>query len=241
MNKADQMEEDKVGYLSVHYIAKLDDNRTKLRENQIFKDMHCEIQVRTLLQHAWAEIEHDRNYKFGGVLPKEIKRRFFLAAGTLEMVDREFQSLSDDIDKYSEEVKEKTINNELDIEINSTSLLKYMSKRFDFEWVEKTFGNGDKVIIEELNNYGIYKLEDIEKIIPVDFINISQIIHSPFENFMSALRDIMIINDYKKYFKNCWEKHWYGIDTSARQLYSNYKIPIYEIQEYVGIDDEEII
>jgi predicted RNase H-like nuclease/ppGpp synthetase/RelA/SpoT-type nucleotidyltranferase len=53
------------------------------------------IQVRTVLQHAWAEFEHDVRYK--GQIPAEhgadLDRRFTLAAGLLELADREFTAI----------------------------------------------------------------------------------------------------------------------------------------------------
>src|SRR3954453_1709529 len=55
------------------------------------------VQVRTVLQHAWAEFEHDIRYK--GTVPKEhapdLDRRFTLAAGLLELADREFTIIRD--------------------------------------------------------------------------------------------------------------------------------------------------
>src|SRR5947209_6193264 len=53
------------------------------------------VQVRTILQHAWAEFEHDIRYK--GTVPAEhapdLDRRFTLAAGLLELADREFSEI----------------------------------------------------------------------------------------------------------------------------------------------------
>jgi ppGpp synthetase/RelA/SpoT-type nucleotidyltranferase len=53
------------------------------------------VQVRTVLQHAWAEFEHDIRYK--GTVPAELapdlERRFSLAAGLLELADREFSEI----------------------------------------------------------------------------------------------------------------------------------------------------
>ena len=43
----------------------------------------AQVQIRTVLQHAWAEFEHDIRYK-GSVPPEhvlELDRRFTLAAG----------------------------------------------------------------------------------------------------------------------------------------------------------------
>ncbi len=53
----------------------------------------AQIQIRTVLQHAWAEFEHDIRYK--GTVPEslapDLNRRFTLAAGLLELADREFE------------------------------------------------------------------------------------------------------------------------------------------------------
>lgn len=55
------------------------------------------IQIRTVLQHAWAEFEHDIRYK--GSVPEDdapdLDRRFTLAAGLLELADREFSAIRD--------------------------------------------------------------------------------------------------------------------------------------------------
>ncbi|MEW6604242.1 MAG: RelA/SpoT domain-containing protein, partial [Thermoproteota archaeon] len=50
---------DMVGYRSIQFVAKLDRERAKLPDYSRFKNMYFEIQVRTILQHAWAEIQHD--------------------------------------------------------------------------------------------------------------------------------------------------------------------------------------
>ncbi|VDN46192.1 protein of unknown function [Petrocella atlantisensis] len=49
---------DRFGYLSVHYIAELKDDAI-IPEHKKLKKLKFEIQVRTLLQHAWSEVEHD--------------------------------------------------------------------------------------------------------------------------------------------------------------------------------------
>jgi len=84
------------GYASVHFVVELRPQMLKLPEYALFDKMKCEIQVRTILQHAWAEIEHDIVYKSPGDIPFRLRRRFACLAGLLEIADREFESLRQD-------------------------------------------------------------------------------------------------------------------------------------------------
>jgi ppGpp synthetase/RelA/SpoT-type nucleotidyltranferase len=56
---------DELGYQSVHYLVQFSPERCALPEYQRFQGRIAEIQVRTVLQHGWAEIEHDIQYKAG--------------------------------------------------------------------------------------------------------------------------------------------------------------------------------
>ena len=85
--------EDKLGYQSVHYLVTLLPNRTSLPEYSRYSELKAELQLRTVLQHAWAEIEHDIQYKSLETIPAPIRRRFTALAGLLEIADREFQAV----------------------------------------------------------------------------------------------------------------------------------------------------
>ncbi len=65
-----------------------------------------QVQIRTVLQHAWAEFEHDIRYK--GTIPDEhvpdFDRRFTLAAGLLELADREFSTIRDRLRESTEPI-----------------------------------------------------------------------------------------------------------------------------------------
>ena len=131
-DKSESLGEDKVGYKSIHLVATLPENLLSLPEFERFRDLKFEFQVRTILQHAWAEVEHDKNYKFSGQLPPDIKRRFKLLAGFLEIADREFESISKEISEYEQKVASIIATNHLEaIEINSTSLRKYLNNKFN--------------------------------------------------------------------------------------------------------------
>jgi ppGpp synthetase/RelA/SpoT-type nucleotidyltranferase len=87
------LDPDRFGYLSLHYIASLDSQRASLTEYKRFAGLKFELQIRSILQHAWAEINHSLGYKSEAVLPKELRRRFFRLAGLLELADDQFLEL----------------------------------------------------------------------------------------------------------------------------------------------------
>lgn len=85
--------EGRFGYASRHLVVRLRDG-VGLPQMQ---GRPAQVQVRTVLQHAWAEFEHATRYK--GVVPDEhardLDRRFTLAAGLLELADQEFSAIHD--------------------------------------------------------------------------------------------------------------------------------------------------
>ncbi|MGH3350227.1 MAG: DUF429 domain-containing protein, partial [Nocardioides sp.] len=89
--------EGRFGYASRHLLVGLDPAREGQAAYELLRGRQAQIQVRTVLQHAWAEFEHDIRYK--GTIPSEhvpdFDRRFTLAAGLLELADREFSTIRD--------------------------------------------------------------------------------------------------------------------------------------------------
>jgi ppGpp synthetase/RelA/SpoT-type nucleotidyltranferase len=83
------------GYASRHLLIALDAARESQPAYEQLRGRVAAVQIRTVLQHAWAEFEHDIRYK-GTVPPehaREFDRRFTLAAGLLELADREFSTI----------------------------------------------------------------------------------------------------------------------------------------------------
>ena len=85
------------GYSSRHLVVALDAEREADPALAALRGRVAAVQIRTVLQHAWAEFEHDIRYK--GAVPdehaREFDRRFTLAAGLLELADREFSTIRD--------------------------------------------------------------------------------------------------------------------------------------------------
>jgi ppGpp synthetase/RelA/SpoT-type nucleotidyltranferase len=155
---------DQFGYKSVHYIVSLSSPRRDLPEWNEFKKFNAEIQIRTILQHAWAEIDHEIIYKNEENIPTEIKRRMYRLMALFELADEEFQNLKLDTEgikgKYLEDI---TFGN-LKIELNVLSLGAYFSyTKQDEKWMEIS----NKIILDTLKSYKTDKkigaIIDVEK------------------------------------------------------------------------------
>ncbi|PCJ27882.1 MAG: hypothetical protein COA97_02805 [Flavobacteriales bacterium] len=152
--------EEKLGYHSVHYLIKLHSNRSDLPEYKPFHNLIAEIQVRTILQHAWAEIEHDIKYKSSITIPENIKRRFISLAGLLEIADREFQSIQDEDNKLRASDRKLVKEGKLeDVAITPDALKTYL---------DKVMGSDGRI---SKSSYDF----DSEKLIEMGFKNLLQI------------------------------------------------------------------
>ncbi len=122
VDKRAVLDPDKFGYQSLHYVAQFNSNRSELVEYKNYCGKKFEIQVRSILQHAWAEIEHDLGYKSANGVPKEVRRRFARIAGLLEIADDEFGALRAKLRDYEEEIREKNITSLVNVELDLPSL-----------------------------------------------------------------------------------------------------------------------
>ena len=94
VDKRKLLEVDSFGYLSLHYICK--DPEFPFR---------FEVQMRTILQHAWANMNHDTGYKTGVEVPIEYLRNMNRLAGMLELVDEQFSRIRTEINDYRRQVQ----------------------------------------------------------------------------------------------------------------------------------------
>jgi len=86
------------GYRSMHYVCHIPSGTDNLPSPPF-----CfEVQVRTVLEHAWAEIEHDLGYKSRDVIPAGPRRRLSRLAGLLELADQEFVAIRTELEVYAQ-------------------------------------------------------------------------------------------------------------------------------------------
>ncbi|MDT0202995.1 (p)ppGpp synthetase [Nocardioides sp. AE5] len=124
------------------------------------RGLRASVQIRTVLQHAWAEFEHDIRYK--GTIPDEhatdLDRRFTLAAGLLELADREFSKIRDRI--RTSVVDERSPADDEDPRIDAKELATFLAGIFpDAEWSRADHYGWISGLLLEL---GIVSLDELQ-------------------------------------------------------------------------------
>ena len=96
-------EVDSFGYLSLHYVCRVP-----------YMDYRVEVQMRTLLQHAWANMNHDTGYKSGVEIPREYVRNMNRLAGMLELADEQFSRIRTELTDYRRRMRALVASGNLD-------------------------------------------------------------------------------------------------------------------------------
>jgi ppGpp synthetase/RelA/SpoT-type nucleotidyltranferase len=134
-------------YQAIHYTVSLNKTRSALAEHAKFKGLRCEIQIQTILIHAWAETSHDITYRrfqgkgFGQRAMASIEARlnkimdeYLLPAGyDFQKVQHDFQRLmqgKEPFDRGTIEALDACTNNNDRYEI-LRSLREYVLPNYD--------------------------------------------------------------------------------------------------------------
>lgn len=202
VNKSENLGEEKVGYRSVHFVCDVGNARANMPEFSSYKGLCFEIQVRTALEHAWAEIEHDRGYKLGGKLPSHLNRRFKLLSGLLESADLEFNRLTVEIEEYAKQLNESIKKDKLNYELTSIGLKTLLDDKYT-SLIEKESINVLDIngITKQLNNFGITNLEELDSLITeyTEKYNFDA-----YDTPLSFFTILMFLIDIEKYFKSVY-------------------------------------
>jgi hypothetical protein len=124
-------------------VISLGDSRRELVEWQAFAGKKAEIQVRTVLQHAWAAIDHKLRYKREREVPRELRRGLFRLSALLEVADKEFSRLRDQADAIRAGYESAVEAGALDVELVADSLDTYLLQEDRGEaWLDRAIGAG---------------------------------------------------------------------------------------------------
>lgn len=221
-DKLDLLGADKIGYLSVHYIINLKESFVGTGEEE-YSGLKCEIQIRTVLEDAWAQIFHDRQYKNSideHSISNNLKRKTNLLSGNLELLDYQINEVVKEYDKINRVEEVKKLSVLMGEPINRENIVEYIYLKFNKYVV---FFDYEK-IINILNEYAIKNIRKLDNC--CNSINLCEKISS-LSGYITADRIIsyiLIVKDSNKFFRK------FGSDVVLRRETSDF------LSEFIDID-----
>ncbi len=125
-DKTTRLKADQFGYRDMHFIIQVPADCPLAftpEERRTTGDRRAELQVRTWVQHAWADTLHERIYKAPLRLSAEINRTGNLLAAVLEEGDRGFNRLANELDGMLANYTAYARREDVDAEIGVQRLL----------------------------------------------------------------------------------------------------------------------
>ncbi len=211
-----------MGYRSLHLVGSLTTNNAMGdTDDSIFR---FEVQIRTALQHAWAELEHKLSYKKPGSLPDFLQRRLYLAAAGLEMVDQAFGDIVRYASDYSKAVVGQDAKYPRD-EVNylaTRALLIELLKDMGLSHmkVEEPKPTTVQNIVQDFRDFGITELSDLRELI--DRADKTRLKAALQERKPIRLRGmgiyLLMSDDPKRYFENVFSGNFRALSGRLLKL-----------------------
>lgn len=161
-NKLDSLPADRFGYRSLHYVVRVKADWLRAPNYRGLGDFVAEIQLRTILMHAWADLSHKLAYKVEAQIPEELQRQVNQLSALFELADTQFDRLREARSSYRERLSQKAPSSEdpefeLDAKLNLDSLQAFL----DFHFPSRDAAEEDTLsLFDDLKGAGV-SLRDI--------------------------------------------------------------------------------
>lgn len=162
-NKAENLGVDRMGYRDFQFVVQLSSSFTGPGYDDL-RELNCEIQVRTVLQDAWAIISHRLDYKNEPSIPKKLKRDLNNVTSLLEIAQGVFDNIREKRLQYIEEITQLkgTRNDFLSQPIDYDTLLAYAEWRYPDLPIDKKINS---LLLKDLDRDTFKILADIDKVV----------------------------------------------------------------------------
>ena len=192
-DKTGTIEADRFGYLSKHFVVKHGHQRSDLPENRQFRDLKVEIQIRTVVQHAWAVIDRRLRYNNEADIPRELRRKLFRVSALLELADKEFSEIDTAVAVLREKYKRGVSSGDLQFEVNRDSVEVFLASSETMKRIRalamavgigaSNSDGGITEFIKTISAAGLYSIEQVDELLRSD-----NDLSAKFEAYVSARR-----------------------------------------------------
>ena len=173
VDKRKMLEIDRFGYMSLHYICRVPETMYHDPDMPQLNQIRFELQMRSMLQHMWANMYHDMGYKSDVEIPKEYQRNMNRLAGMLELADEQFSRIRKEINNYRRNVQSLVASGDFDdVPLNGDTFRSYLELQPFKCLTEKIAGINQAEIYEDsldpyyqvLLRMGMRTIGDVERL-----------------------------------------------------------------------------
>lgn len=137
INKTTLLEPDRFGYRSLHFVLTVKKDWLKAPNYRGLNGLKAEVQVRTILSHAWADIEHKLAYKKTEHVPDRFKRKLSQLSALFEVADEQFDILRKEREEYTKRLVSEEVVESGRFDVNQEMNLDSLQAFLDFYFPDR--------------------------------------------------------------------------------------------------------
>lgn len=188
-NSVDKRETDpeKFGYYALNLVCCYSAGRTSHVEYKEFGSLRFEIQITSVLRHAWSEIEHPW-YDLKDAFPPDIKRRFARMAALLEIAESEFLTLRKVQADYTQSVDIQVQAAVPDISIDSVSLRSFIEQDLLVSQIDESLARIVETSLEPSSGVAIERWTSVTRLAGITKL---QELHNLLDRFKTGIPEYL--------------------------------------------------
>ncbi len=158
VDKRKMLEIDRFGYMSLHYVCRIPESVFHDPTMPELNQIRFELQMRSTLQHVWANMYHDMGYKSDVEIPLEYQRNMSRLAGMLELVDEQFSQIRRKINEYRRNVQSLVASGNFnEVPLNGDTFRSYLELK-PFHWLAEKIASINQAELYEDSLMPYYRI-----------------------------------------------------------------------------------